>query len=56
MTNRISFKRLSQHSINKAVRQNNGCHLAYFDLNDFTVLNDNYGHMIGDPILKLFIE
>ena len=56
ITNRIGFKRLSQHSIDKAVRQNNDCHLAYFDLNDFTLLNDNYGHMIGDQVLKLFAE
>ncbi|TWX66930.1 sensor domain-containing diguanylate cyclase [Colwellia sp. C1TZA3] len=56
ITNRLGFKRLSQHSIDKAVRQNNDCHLAYFDLNDFTLLNDHYGHMIGDQVLKLFAE
>lgn len=56
ITNRRGFKRLSQHCIEMSMRQSNVCHLAYFDINDFKLFNDNYGHATGDKVLKIFAE
>lgn len=56
ISNRRGFTRLGQHSLDRATRKNNQCHLAYFDLNNFKFCNDNYGHMIGDKVLRIFAQ
>lgn len=56
ITNRRGFKRLGQHCLDMANRQDTICHLVYFDLNKFKQFNDNYGHTLGDQVLKIFAE
>ncbi len=56
ITNRRGFKRLGQHCLDMANRQKTSCHLVYFDLNKFKLFNDNYGHALGDSVLKAFAE
>jgi len=56
ITNRRGFKRLGQHCLDMANRQNRPCHLVYFDLNKFKLFNDNHGHSTGDKVLKIFAE
>lgn len=56
ITNRRGFKRLGQHCLDMANRQNTPCHLVYFDLNKFKLFNDNHGHTTGDKVLKIFAE
>jgi diguanylate cyclase (GGDEF)-like protein len=56
ITNRRGFKRLGQHCIDLSNRQNSTCLLVYFDLNQFKLFNDNFGHVVGDQVLKIFAE
>lgn len=56
ISNRRGFKHLGQHCIDMANRSKTPCHLVYFDLNKFKLFNDNYGHALGDQVLKTFAE
>ncbi len=56
IANRRGFKCIAQHSMDMAARQEDNCYLVYFDLNNFKLFNDNYGHAIGDQVLKIFSE
>ena len=56
IANRRGFRRISQHCIDIAARQNSECHLVYFDVNNFKLFNDNCGHMVGDQVLEIFAE
>jgi diguanylate cyclase (GGDEF)-like protein len=49
--NRRGFIMLGKHSLDLCVRENIPACLAYIDLNDFKLINDRFGHAIGDKIL-----
>jgi diguanylate cyclase len=54
LPNRVLFLDRLNQTVNLAKRSNNQFTLMYIDLNDFKVVNDNYGHDVGDGLLKEF--
>ncbi|MCM0649491.1 sensor domain-containing diguanylate cyclase [Clostridium swellfunianum] len=52
--NRRYFKQFLSKELSQAKRYKTQCCLALIDLDDFKLINDNYGHNMGDKALKLF--
>jgi diguanylate cyclase (GGDEF)-like protein/PAS domain S-box-containing protein len=50
--NRRGFFMLAQQALNTAARLPGHCLLFYFDVNDFKLINDTYGHHAGDQALQ----
>jgi diguanylate cyclase (GGDEF)-like protein len=51
LTNRLFFLELVHLEIYKALRHREPLTIAYFDVDNFKIVNDQFGHKIGDRLL-----
>ncbi len=54
--NTRAFQEILDHEINRLGREEKPLTLAYVDLDDFKEINDRFGHLRGDELLKFFAE
>ncbi len=54
--NRRAFFKLLDHEMERARRNGEECALAMVDIDYFKAINDSYGHMTGDRVLKAVVR
>lgn len=54
--NRHYFEEIMEIEIKRAERYENNFTLVMIDMDDFKMINDNYGHNMGDEILRYFVD
>lgn len=54
--NRRYFEDLFDGYINKSTKYKENFSLVVFDLNELKFVNDNYGHLAGDELIKAFAK
>jgi diguanylate cyclase (GGDEF)-like protein len=56
LPNRQAFDERAQRLLSNAYAEGQPCAMLYIDLDDFRLLNNGYGHRIGDQVLTLVAE
>lgn len=54
VTNRFEFDKMLGHSIAVSKRYGRALCVLLVDIDHFKLINDNYGHLVGDEVLKSF--
>jgi diguanylate cyclase (GGDEF)-like protein/PAS domain S-box-containing protein len=52
LANRALFRDRVDHALSQVVRTGLGVAVLFMDLDDFKVVNDSFGHAVGDALLK----
>jgi len=56
LNNRAAFDKSIEQEVDLATRHNHSLSLMMLDLDRFKQINDNYGHIVGDTVLKGFAD
>ncbi len=54
--NRMAFNDFLDAELQRALRYKTGMSLIMFDIDHFKVVNDTYGHLAGDEVLKALVK
>ena len=56
LANRVQFKQILSKAVARASRNHSKLAVLFLDLDHFKLINDSYGHDVGDRMLKAFGE